>query len=84
MKIILKVLCCLTLVSVVSSCDFRYLDPETLNNIEELHFPDENSNEGEEPLTEEEILAQTLNLPTANFNYANPNLPRHLTNGNVP
>ncbi|GAB5553649.1 MAG: cytochrome c peroxidase [Saprospiraceae bacterium] len=35
------------------------------------------------PLTNAEILAKYLALPGNEFNYSNPNLPRHFTNGNT-
>lgn len=35
------------------------------------------------PLTNAEILAKYLALPSSEFNYSNPNLPRHFTNGDA-
>lgn len=62
---------------------------EEFSTIEPVEVPTQNTNEETPPtptttpLTNAEILAKYLALPSSEFNYSNPNLPRHFTNNNA-
>ena len=76
MKSFIKTLGLLGLLLLVSSCELEKLGG-IYNDFPPSDDGGSESTETSTPLTDDEILAQVLNLPTENFNYANPNLPRH-------
>lgn len=82
-----RIFALLLVVGLITSCEPDNISEDVTPTQEMMNFGQPNNNQEEEnttqPLTDDEILAQYLSLPTTAFNYANPNLPRHFTNANT-
>lgn len=79
----------LLLVGLISSCQLDEMMEETRpvsnptpdnQNNDQMNGNDPETNQ---PLSDDERLAQYLSLPSSPFNYANPSLPRHFTDNNT-
>lgn len=73
---ILLVALCLNL-----SCEMEEFSPsEPMNTPNEETTPNTNDGSSSTPMSNAEILAKYLALPSDEFNYSNPNLPAYFTN----
>ncbi len=85
MKTTIKALYIIITIGFITGCESDSSSPSLFDPIDDMTIQDNGPTDtgGSEPLSAEEILAQTLSLPTSNFNYTNPDLPMHFTNENT-